>query len=59
MQWYFKWIDTADAPIFGPYNSQQMQKWTDEDYFKDGVFVRRNEAEQFYSSKRIDFELYT
>lgn len=57
--WEFKWKDT-DATVYGPYNSEQMQHWVEEGYFKDGVLVRKCGAENtnFYTSKRVDFELY-
>ncbi|KAH9389852.1 PREDICTED: CD2 antigen cytoplasmic tail-binding protein 2 homolog [Rhagoletis zephyria] len=58
--WQFKWEDKEDAPIHGPFQSEAMQAWVDNGYFKEGVFVRRSDAEdaRFYSSKRIDFDLY-
>lgn len=58
--WQFKWEDSEDAPVHGPFQSDAMQAWVDNGYFKDGVFVRRSDSKdaRFYSSKRIDFELY-
>ena len=36
-----------------------QKKWVDGGYFKDGVFVRKHkQAGGFYTSKRIDFDLY-
>lgn len=57
--WEFKWKET-DETVYGPYTSEQMQHWVDEGYFKDGVLVRKCGAENtnFYTSKRVDFELY-
>lgn len=57
--WEFKWKED-DTEIHGPFNSQQMQLWVDEGYFKDGVLVRKtgSEDQKFYTSKRIDFDLY-
>lgn len=60
--WEFKWEDKPEAPVNGPHTSTQMQKWVDEGKFPDGVYVRKVGTETdaaFYSSKRIDFELYT
>ena len=61
--WQYKWENTKDATIYGPYSSTHMMKWTDEGCFGDGVWVRKvgedDEGGQFYNSKRIDFELYT
>lgn len=61
VQWEFKWQNEDAAQIYGPYSTQQMQQWTEEGYFKDGVWVRRvgQTDAPFYSSKRIDFDLYT
>uniref|UniRef100_A0A915KHM6 GYF domain-containing protein n=1 Tax=Romanomermis culicivorax TaxID=13658 RepID=A0A915KHM6_ROMCU len=60
--WEYKLVNEPDAEIHGPYDSAQMQKWVDENYFKEnGVWVRRVGQDgdgQFYSSKRIDFDLY-
>lgn len=58
LQWYFKW-DQNKEEIEGPFDTQQMLKWSKEGYFKTGVWVRKNnEDTNFYSSNRIDFELY-
>lgn len=56
--WEFKWkVDDTDTQ--GPYTTDQMYKWSQDGYFKDGVFVKKCGAEsQFSSSNRIDFELY-
>lgn len=61
LMWEFKWAqDDGDDKIFGPYNTEQMQNWVVDGYFKDGVFVRKCGAKEpkFYTSNRIDFELY-
>lgn len=56
--WEFKWKQT-DSEMHGPYSTEQMQKWTLDKYFKDGVYVRKvGETSNFYSSNRIDFDLY-
>lgn len=59
--WYYKWKDEEDAETYGPYSSAQMLDWTNQGYFPDGVYVRRAEVEdsKYYTSKRIDFDLYT
>jgi len=59
--WEYKWEDVTDAEIHGPFTSLQMLEWTEENYFPDGVFVRKTSSAPdgaFYSSRRIDFELY-
>lgn len=60
LAWEFKWKQDADAEVFGPFATEQMQNWVSDGYFKDGVHVRKVGAEdsKFYSSNRIDFELY-
>ena len=59
--WEYKWEDKSDAEIHGPFSSLQMLEWTNENYFPDGVLVRKTSTAPdgpFYSSRRIDFELY-
>lgn len=59
LKWEFKWSQDNNAEISGPHTTEQMQKWVTEGYFKTGVWVRKcGEDTQFYSSNRIDFELY-
>lgn len=56
--WEFKWNEN-DEKIHGPHSTQQMQHWVEEGYFKDGVWCRKVGQEgSFYTSKRIDFEIY-
>lgn len=59
--WEYK-VTLDDEKIHGPFTSEQMQKFVDEGKFKEPVFVRKIEEgsseKQFYSSARIDFELY-
>lgn len=58
VKWEFKW-NQNDEDISGPHSTEQMQKWSSEGYFKTGVWVRKHgEDSQFYTSNRIDFELY-
>lgn len=58
VKWEFKWKQD-DTDISGPHSTEQMQKWVSEGYFKTGVWVKKHgEDSQFYSSNRIDFELY-
>lgn len=56
--WEFKW-KLDDTDIQGPYTTDQMYKWSQDGYFKEGVFVKKCGTDsQFSSSNRIDFELY-
>lgn len=56
--WEFKW-KLDDTKLEGPYTTDQMYKWSQEGYFKEGVFVKKSGSDtQFNSSNRIDFELY-
>ncbi|XP_045141822.1 CD2 antigen cytoplasmic tail-binding protein 2 [Echinops telfairi] len=61
VMWEYKWENTGDAELYGPFTSAQMQTWVDEGYFADGVYCRKLDPPggQFYNSKRIDFDLYT
>ena len=59
--WEYRWEDKNDAEVHGPFTSSQMLEWTNENYFPGGVFVRKTSSAPdgaFYSSRRIDFELY-
>ncbi|KAL8589439.1 CD2 antigen cytoplasmic tail-binding protein 2 [Nucella lapillus] len=59
VRWEYKEENTDAAPVQGPFTSSQMLDWVEEGKFKDGVFCRKVGAQgQFYSSKRIDFDLY-
>lgn len=59
LMWEFKW-SADDDKISGPHPTSQMIKWSREKYFKDGVLVRKygGDDSRFYTSNRIDFELY-
>lgn len=58
LMWEFKWDQNKDD-IQGPFDTKQMLKWSSEGYFKTGVWVRKcGEESNFYTSNRIDFELY-
>ena len=59
--WQYKWENTKDATVYGPYSSTYMMDWNKEGCFGDGVWVRKVDEDDgpFYNSKRIDFELYT
>nr|XP_005888877.1 PREDICTED: CD2 antigen cytoplasmic tail-binding protein 2 [Bos mutus]XP_014338132.1 PREDICTED: CD2 antigen cytoplasmic tail-binding protein 2 [Bos mutus] len=61
VMWEYKWENTGDAELYGPFTSTQMQTWVNEGYFPDGVYCRKLDPPggQFYNSKRIDFDLYT
>ncbi|XP_064460389.1 CD2 antigen cytoplasmic tail-binding protein 2 homolog isoform X2 [Ornithodoros turicata] len=58
--WEFKWENTDDAPIYGKHTSSEMLQWVRDGYFESGVWVRKaHETDApFYSSRRIDFDLY-
>ncbi|XP_004773950.1 CD2 antigen cytoplasmic tail-binding protein 2 [Mustela nigripes] len=61
VMWEYKWENTGDAELYGPFTSSQMQTWVNGGYFADGVYCRKLDPPggQFYNSKRIDFDLYT
>lgn len=59
VQWEFKWENEEKAEIHGPHSTEEMQDWVNQGYFESGVWVRRvGQAGDFYSSRRVDFELY-
>ena len=58
--WEYKWENKKEADKYGPFESAQMQDWVDQDFFSQGVWVRKVGSDgEFYPSKRIDFDLYT
>ena len=60
VKWEYKWEDKDDAEIHGPYTSQEMYEWQEAKFFEAGMFCRKVGTDgPFYSSKRIDFDLYT
>ncbi|XP_033748039.1 CD2 antigen cytoplasmic tail-binding protein 2-like [Pecten maximus] len=59
VMWEYKWEEQEDAEMHGPFTSSQMLQWTEEDYFPEGVYIRKVNTDKFYNSRRIDFELYT
>ena len=58
--WVYKWTENEGDEIHGPFTSTQMNHWTESGFFPDGVFVRKAKDKDgaFYTSKRIDFDLY-
>lgn len=59
VRWEYKTENTDECEVLGPYTSSQMLTWQDEGKFKGGVFCRRvGTLGQFYSSARVDFDLY-
>ncbi|KAL3276681.1 hypothetical protein HHI36_012051 [Cryptolaemus montrouzieri] len=58
VMWEYKW-DQENDEIHGPHSSSQMLQWVQNGHFKNGVFVRKHgENSSFYTSNRIDFDLY-
>ncbi|XP_002737591.1 CD2 antigen cytoplasmic tail-binding protein 2-like [Saccoglossus kowalevskii] len=57
--WEYKWENKDDSEVFGPFSSHQMQSWCEDGYFESEVWVRKIGSQQFYNSKRVDFDLYT
>lgn len=60
--WHVKGSSSSDAQLLGPFSSTQMNEWSESGVFgSNGVMVRKakDSSGEFYSSKRIDFDLYT
>uniref|UniRef100_A0A1B6KEW2 GYF domain-containing protein n=1 Tax=Graphocephala atropunctata TaxID=36148 RepID=A0A1B6KEW2_9HEMI len=56
--WEFK-LEKDSTEISGPHSSEEMLKWTEDGRFKKEVWVRKcGQTGEFYTSKRIDFDLY-
>eukprot|EP00112_Aurelia_sp_Birch-Aquarium-sp1_P005063 Seg1574.17 transcript_id=Seg1574.17/GoldUCD/mRNA.D3Y31 product="CD2 antigen cytoplasmic tail-binding protein 2" protein_id=Seg1574.17/GoldUCD/D3Y31 len=60
VMWEYKWENKDDVEVYGPYSNSCMDSWKEQGFFKDGVFCRKVGSEgNYYSSKRIDFDLYS
>lgn len=59
--WLLKWEDKEDAEVHGPFSNDQMIQWSDSGYFDKGAWVCQvgKQDSKFYSTRRIDFELYS
>lgn len=57
LMWEYK-LTQEDETILGPFTTEQMSKKADNGDFKENVFVRKVGDERFYSSARIDFDIY-
>lgn len=56
--WEFKWTQ-QDTSVEGPYCTEKMMEFSKNGHFKSGVYVRKvGEDSNFYTSNRIDFDLY-
>lgn len=61
VSWEIRWEDKEDAEVHGPFPNEKMLQWQDSGYFDKVAYVRRmsDKAGTWYSTKRIDFELYS
>ncbi|KAK7078865.1 CD2 antigen cytoplasmic tail-binding protein 2 [Halocaridina rubra] len=60
VMWDLRWKDDDDAEIHGPFSNEKMLQWQESGYFSKGAYVRKtNQQSQWYSTRRIDFDLYT
>jgi CD2 antigen cytoplasmic tail-binding protein 2 len=58
LMWEYKLTSDENDKILGPFSTEQMAKKMDDGDFKETVYVRKVGDERFYSSARIDFDLY-
>lgn len=58
LMWEYKLTQDEDAEVHGPFTTEQMQKKVDNGDFKTPVFCRKKGDDRFYTSSRIDFDLY-
>uniref|UniRef100_A0A914UVM3 GYF domain-containing protein n=1 Tax=Plectus sambesii TaxID=2011161 RepID=A0A914UVM3_9BILA len=61
VQWEYKWSMDEGADVVGPVSTEKMIDYQESDFFKAGAWARKFGASDapFYSTKRIDFDLYT
>jgi CD2 antigen cytoplasmic tail-binding protein 2 len=57
LMWEYKLTQNEDDAVLGPFSTEQMSKKADNGDLQN-VFVRKVGDERFYSSARIDFDLY-
>lgn len=58
VQWEYK-LKRESEEVNGPHSTQQMFQWMEEKHFKEPVWVRKvGQDGPFYSSSRVDFDLY-
>lgn len=58
IMWEFKWEQNSDKTE-GPFTSRQMHEWATDGYFGEGVYIRRyGKQGGFYSTRRVDFEIF-
>jgi CD2 antigen cytoplasmic tail-binding protein 2 len=58
LMWEYKLTQDENEKLIGPFSTLEMQKKVDNGDFKDNVFVRKVGESNFYSSARVDFDLY-
>lgn len=58
LMWEYKMSQSETEAILGPFTTEQMSKKAENGDFKENVFVRKIGDERFYSSARVDFDLY-
>lgn len=58
LMWEYKLKQEEGEKVLGPFTTEQMSKKVENGDFKENVFVRKIGDERFYSSARIDFDLY-
>ena len=58
LMWEYKITQDDNAVVHGPFTTDQMSKKSNDGDFKENVFVRKIGDERFYSSARVDFDLY-
>lgn len=58
LMWEYKLTQNDEDAVLGPFTTEQMSKKAESGDFKENVFVRKVGDERFYSSARVDFDLY-
>ncbi|KAG5679707.1 hypothetical protein PVAND_009257 [Polypedilum vanderplanki] len=58
LMWEYKLTSDENDKVLGPFTTEQMQIKVENGDFKESVFVRKVGDDRFYSSARIDFDLY-
>lgn len=45
--YYYKWSNTEDAIVHGPFTKVQMQEWNSCGYFDSGIYLKSSNESEF------------
>ena len=54
-QWEYKWKE-SDTELHGPFTMDQLREWNSNNYFENGIIMRKIGTKNWISSKDVDFK---